>query len=136
MTPIEQLDLIAISVRSNHLCKKLLNENPVLDEIMHLAKNETEALIGVRNWILREVNGKSHVIDFYKEKAKDHTPASQDRAVTRALKDACILVIRYHLMLLLFLLHFCRKYRSVCDVEQIKTFIKQVQEHFIINMSL
>ncbi len=70
MTPIEQLDKIAINVRSHHLCKQLLNENPVLDEIMRHAKNETESLIGVRNWILEEIEGKSHVLKFYKGEAK------------------------------------------------------------------
>jgi len=69
MTPIEQLDKIAINVRSHHLCKQLLNENPTLEEIMRHAKNETEALIGVRNWILSEIEGKPYALKFYKGKA-------------------------------------------------------------------
>ena len=66
MTAIEQLDRIAISVRSHHLCKQLLKENPTLDEIMRHARNETEALIGVRNWIMAEIENKPFVLKFYK----------------------------------------------------------------------
>ena len=65
MTPIEQLDKIAINVRSHHLCKQLLRENPTLDEIMRNAKNETEALIGVRNWIFTEIIDKPYALKFY-----------------------------------------------------------------------
>ena len=36
---------------------------------------------------------------FYKERAKQQTPANPDRIVTQALKDVSILVIRYHLTL-------------------------------------
>jgi len=66
MTAIEQLDQIAINVRSHHLCRKLLKENPILDEIMRNAKNETEALIGVRNWIIAEIEDNQDAIKFYK----------------------------------------------------------------------
>jgi lysine 2,3-aminomutase len=66
MTHIEQLDKIAINVRSHHLCRQLLRENPHLDEIMRNAKNETEALIGVRNWILSEIENNPNAMKFYK----------------------------------------------------------------------
>lgn len=66
MTQIEQLDQIAISVKSHHLCSQLLKENPMLDEIMRNAKNETEALIGVRNWILAEIENNPKALQFYK----------------------------------------------------------------------
>jgi len=69
MTLIEQLDKIAINVRSHHLCRQLLRENPMLDEIMRNAKNETEALIGVRNWILSEIEEKPYALKFYKGEA-------------------------------------------------------------------
>ena len=69
MTLIEQLDKIAINVRSHHLCRQLLRENPLLDEIMRNAKNETEALIGVRNWILSEIEEKPYALKFYKGEA-------------------------------------------------------------------
>ena len=69
MTPIEHLDKIAINVRSHHLCRQLLKENPTLDEIMRNAKNETEVLIGVRNWILSEIDSNPDAIAFYKGKS-------------------------------------------------------------------
>jgi lysine 2,3-aminomutase len=52
MTEIEVLDKIAISVKSHKLLKQLLKENPRLEEIMRSSRNETEALVGVRNWVL------------------------------------------------------------------------------------
>ena len=69
MTLIDQLDKIAINVRSHHLCRQLLRENSMLDEIMRNAKNETEALIGVRNWILSEIEEKPYALKFYKGEA-------------------------------------------------------------------
>ena len=52
MENIVKLDKIAINVKSHHLLKELLKENPILEEIMRNARNETEALVGVKNWIL------------------------------------------------------------------------------------
>ena len=51
-----ELDKIAINVKSHKLLKQLLKENPTLDEIMRNAKNETEALVGVKNWVLKELS--------------------------------------------------------------------------------
>jgi len=50
MPEAETLDMVAINVRSHRLLKRLLRENPPLDEIMRNSRNETEALVGVRNW--------------------------------------------------------------------------------------
>jgi lysine 2,3-aminomutase len=47
-----ELDKIAINVKSHRLLGQLLRENPDLEEIMRSARNETEALVGVRNWVL------------------------------------------------------------------------------------
>lgn len=66
----QQLDKIAISVESHMLLKKLLKDNPLLDEIMHNAKNETEALIGVKNWALSELKKHPEAYDFYLNKTK------------------------------------------------------------------
>ena len=59
------LDRIAISVRSHRLMRRLLSENPRLSEIMRSSRNETEALVGVKNWVLEELQEKRHVLDFY-----------------------------------------------------------------------
>lgn len=61
-----QLDQIAITVRSHRLLDKLLNENPILKEIMQNAKNETEALVGVRNWVLVELKKNPDAYRYYK----------------------------------------------------------------------
>lgn len=65
-----QLDQIAITVKSHVLLKELLKENPVLAEIMRHARNETEALIGVRNWVLEELRQNEDAYKFYKREAK------------------------------------------------------------------
>jgi len=65
-TVIHELDKIAISVKSHMLLRKLLKENPILDEIMRNARNETEALIGVRNWILEDLKLHKDAYKFYK----------------------------------------------------------------------
>ncbi len=66
---IHELDQIAITVKSHMLLRKLLKENPILDEIMRNARNETEALIGVRNWILEELKKHDDAYKFYKRTA-------------------------------------------------------------------
>ncbi len=62
-----ELDQIAISVKSHMLLKQLLKENPNLEEIMRNARNETEALVGVRNWVSEELIKNT---DAYKFKEK------------------------------------------------------------------
>ncbi len=70
MTENQKLDHIAITVKSHKQLKKLLAENPKLEEIMRNAQNETEALIGVRNWILEYLKGRPDAYDFYKRKVQ------------------------------------------------------------------
>lgn len=62
----QQLDKIAINVKSHKLLKKLLIENPRLEEIMRNSRNETEALIGVRNWVLEEMDTTGAAFNYYK----------------------------------------------------------------------
>jgi lysine 2,3-aminomutase len=64
MTEIEVLDKIAISVKSHKLLKRLLKENPRLDEIMRNSRNETEALVGVRNWVLETMKDRPAALEF------------------------------------------------------------------------
>ncbi|HPF93988.1 MAG TPA: KamA family protein, partial [Tenuifilaceae bacterium] len=70
MTENQKLDQIAITVKSHRLLKKLLKENPKLEEIMRNARNETEALIGVRNWVLGYLKQKPVAYEFYKRTKK------------------------------------------------------------------
>jgi lysine 2,3-aminomutase len=68
MTTIAELDRIAITVKSHRLLQRLLQENPRLEEIMRKAMNETEALVGVRNWVLDEVRNRPSALAFYASK--------------------------------------------------------------------
>lgn len=66
ISKIQELDKIAISVKSHRLLKQLLKENPKLEEVMRNARNETEALIGVRNWILEDLKTKPTAYNYYR----------------------------------------------------------------------
>lgn len=61
-----ELDKIAITVKSHRLLKKLLKENPKLEEIMRNAGNEIEALVGVKNWVMEELQSSPEALNFYK----------------------------------------------------------------------
>ena len=63
-----ELDEIAITVKSHKLLKKLLGENPKLEEIMRNSKNETEALVGVKHWVMEELKSSPEALDFYEGK--------------------------------------------------------------------
>ena len=65
MTEIEKLDRIAINVRSNKLLKQLLTENPEFEEILRNSKNETEVVVGVREWIERTLKDRENAFKFY-----------------------------------------------------------------------
>jgi lysine 2,3-aminomutase len=60
-----ELDRIAITVKSHMLLKQLLKENPILEEIMRNARNDTEALVGVRNWVQEELKKNPDAYKFY-----------------------------------------------------------------------
>jgi lysine 2,3-aminomutase len=74
MTQIEALDKIAISVQSHKLLKQLLKENPRLEEIMRSSHNQTEALVGVKNWVLEVLKDRPAVVEF---REKEH-PTRED----------------------------------------------------------
>lgn len=65
------LDKIAINTRSHKLLKQLLAENPKLEEIMRLAQNETEALIGVKDWVMEFVNKRQVVLSYLKQEGEN-----------------------------------------------------------------
>jgi len=74
MSEIEILDRIAISVKSHKLMRLLLKENPTLDEIMRNSRNETEALVGVREWIENEFVSHREAFRFFRS---PHTTREQ-----------------------------------------------------------
>lgn len=65
MTEIEKLDRIAITVRSHRLLKLLMNENPDIEMIMQNSRNETEVMVGVKEWIYRKFPDRKQVFDYY-----------------------------------------------------------------------
>jgi lysine 2,3-aminomutase len=71
MTPIEELDHIAINVRSHRILKVLLKENPKLGDILRNSSNEIEARIGIKNWVLEELRYRPKAVAFYKGEQTD-----------------------------------------------------------------
>lgn len=67
MSQVNELDKIALSVKSRKLLKKLLRENTQLEEIMVNAQNETEALIGVRNWVFEIIEKNPKAKKYYEK---------------------------------------------------------------------
>jgi len=65
MTEIEKLDRIAINVKSHKLLRLLLSENPELEEILRNSKNETEVVVGVREWIMKSLKDRDNAFRFY-----------------------------------------------------------------------
>jgi len=65
MTEIEKLDRIAIDVRSHKLLRQLLIENPEFEEILRNSKNETEVVVGVREWIGKNLKDREDAFRFY-----------------------------------------------------------------------
>ena len=65
MLTMEQLDKIAINVKSHNLLKQLLSEHPILDEILRNAANETEVLEGVRQWVLDSLYSSPQALAYY-----------------------------------------------------------------------
>jgi len=68
MTEIEKLDRIAIDVKSHKLLRQLLHENSELEEILRNSKNETEVVVGVREWIGRSLKDRENAFSFYHAK--------------------------------------------------------------------
>jgi lysine 2,3-aminomutase len=64
MTTLAELDHIAVNVKARRLLNQLLEENPKLEEVMRNSRNETEALVGVRNWVLEEIQSRPRVLAF------------------------------------------------------------------------
>ncbi len=91
MTTIAQLDRIAITVKSHRLLQRLLTENPPLEVIMRRAMNETEALVGIRNWVLDEIRNRPACLAFY---ASEH-PSREDFQALEWKDYAAIRILDY-----------------------------------------
>ena len=73
MTEIEKLDRIAINVRSHKLLRLLLSENPEFEEILRNSKNETEVVVGVREWVERNLKDRENAFKFYHARHSNRT---------------------------------------------------------------
>lgn len=71
---INELDRVAICVKSHKLLHQLMHENPQLEKIMHYSKTEIEALLGVRSWIMDELAENEHAVSFYKRQLTGVNP--------------------------------------------------------------
>ncbi len=71
MTEIEKLDRIAINVRSRKLLNQLLDENPEFAEILRNSKNETEVVVGVKEWIKRTLRDRENAFSYYQASHSD-----------------------------------------------------------------
>jgi len=49
-----------------------MTENPQLEEIMHQAKNETEALIGVKQWVMEWLEKRPQALQYYRTEVSGH----------------------------------------------------------------
>ncbi len=65
MPQAHTLDSIAINVKSHRLLKQLLKENPTLEEVMRNARNETEALVGVKNWVMEILQANPSAVKYF-----------------------------------------------------------------------
>jgi len=63
----QELDRIAITARSHKLLNRFLDENPDMESILRNARDETEALDGVKNWVLDGLHSSPDAIAFFKE---------------------------------------------------------------------
>ena len=67
MNKIKKLEKVAISVKSLKILNQILKENPKLEQIMRKANNKSEALLGVKNWVLSYLNNRPKAVEFYQE---------------------------------------------------------------------
>jgi len=63
---VHDLDKAAISVRSHRLLHQLMHENPDLERIMHYSKTEIEALLGLKTWVMNELEDNQNALSFYR----------------------------------------------------------------------
>ncbi len=68
MGTISKLDKIAITVHSHRILRKLLDENPILENILLNTESEKEAIISIRNWILPKLKRNQAAEKFYTSK--------------------------------------------------------------------
>lgn len=91
MADTEVLDRIAINVKSHRLLKQFLQENEPLEEIMRNSRNETEALVGVRHWVLESLKDRPATRRFHES---EH-PAREEYEALEWRDYAAIRILDY-----------------------------------------
>ncbi|MBL6962325.1 MAG: KamA family protein [Bacteroidetes bacterium] len=66
----QNLDKVAISVRSFRILKKILKENPYLEEIMMEAHSREEAINAIKSWVMAYFESNPIAFRYYKEEKK------------------------------------------------------------------
>lgn len=77
MNKIKQLEQVAISVRSLKILNLILKENPKLEQIMRRAKNKSEALLGIKNWMNTYLNKHPLAKSYYLGETKGYSVAEK-----------------------------------------------------------
>jgi len=77
MEPNQLLDKIAITVKAHKTLRTLLNENPILEDILLESASIAEARHNIRNWILPKLKRNPAALNFYKENYHDPELYSQ-----------------------------------------------------------
>ena len=67
MKPNQLLDKIAITVKAHKILRTLLNENPILEDILIESADAEEARHNIRNWILPKLKRNKAALLFYQE---------------------------------------------------------------------
>ena len=67
MKPNQLLDKIAITVKAHKILRTLLNENPILEDILIESANAEEARHNIGNWILPKLKRNNAALQFYQE---------------------------------------------------------------------
>ncbi len=67
----ETLDNMAICALSHTLLEQLFTEHPRLEKILRDAGSETEALNGLKNWVLEELKSRPETLRYYERRDID-----------------------------------------------------------------
>lgn len=89
MSVYPKLDKVAISVKAHKVLGQFLRENPVLEEIIKRSASEAEAITGVREWVMAELERRPDACRFYRNEARGHQAFTRlewkDYAIIRIL---------------------------------------------------
>lgn len=73
MNKTKRLEKVAISVRSLKILNQLLKENPRLKQIMLKANNKSDALLGVKDWVMEYMKKRPCALKYYKGESTGRT---------------------------------------------------------------